>query len=349
MKRILLYSTLFATLFMACLGVANAQNEGVITMKTTQKKGQDIILEIEAVGTTDEEKANFTVEGATLRGKDKPNGFIYYTVLDEEGNITIKGDIKVLYCFFSHLTHIDISQATNLEIFSCHENLITEIDVSQNRRLKALTVSKNNIKKINVGQNGLLQALAVADNEISELDITNNVNLWLLACGNNNLKELNVRENEQLQTMRCEGNQLTELDLSNNGFLIEVNCSRNNIKGTAMDKLIEGLPDHSQNPDGRAMFAVIDNTIAPPDGNVCTVDQVNKALALGWIANEKVGDDEWKEYAGSPNAVQEVLEFDSADIEEIYSIEGYRLDRLQKGVNLIRLTNGEVRKVVIGN
>lgn len=347
MKRILLYSTLFAAFFMACLGAANAQNEGVVTMKTTQKKGQDIILEVEAIGTTDEEKANFTVEGATLKGKDQSNGYIYYTVTDEEGNITIRGDIKVLYCFFSHLTHLDISQAKNLEVFSCHENLITDIDFSQNKKLVSISVSKNRLKKIDVSQNGLLEALAIRDNEIAELDITNNPNLWILTCENNQLKELNIAENERLQRLYCAGNQLTKLDLSNNGFLVELNISRNNIKGNAMDRLIEALPDYSQNPQGKGMLAVIDNTIAPPDGNVCTVDQVNKALTLGWIANEKVGTI-WKEYAGSPNAIQEVLEFDSADIEEIYSIEGYRLDRLQKGVNLIRLTNGEVHKVIIG-
>lgn len=65
--------------------------------------------------------------------------------------------------------------------------------------------------------------------------------------------------------------------------------------------------------------------------------------------NNESGNVEYKEYAGSePVAIEEVLtEEDSSTIVAIYTTEGHRIAELQPGVNIIRLSNGSTRKVLV--
>lgn len=71
-------------------------------------------------------------------------------------------------------------------------------------------------------------------------------------------------------------------------------CSRNQIKGTAMDELIECLPSSSNS----YIMYVFDNQYVD-EKNVMTTTQVAASKAKGWIPYYNAGREGWKEYAGS--------------------------------------------------
>ena len=71
-------------------------------------------------------------------------------------------------------------------------------------------------------------------------------------------------------------------------------CSRNQIKGTAMDELIECLPSSSNS----YIMYVFDNQYVD-EKNMMTTTQVAASKAKGWIPYYNAGREGWKEYAGS--------------------------------------------------
>lgn len=74
--------------------------------------------------------------------------------------------------------------------------------------------------------------------------------------------------------------------------IVILQCSKNQIKGAAMDELVECLPSSS----GNRYINVINDT---NEQNVMTTTQVAAAKAKGWIPYYNAGRDGWKEYAGS--------------------------------------------------
>ena len=117
---------------------------------------------------------------------------------------------------------------------------------------------------------------------------------WLI-CYNNQLTYLDVSKNTALEKLHCGNAQLTSLDVSKNTVLTELYCYRNQIKGTAMDALINSLPQNQTND--KHSFCVIDNTEGD-EGNVCTKAQVAAAKAKGWTPRYYNGT-KWTEYEGS--------------------------------------------------
>ena len=76
---------------------------------------------------------------------------------------------------------------------------------------------------------------------VSELDVSKNTALTYLDCDDNLLTELDVSNNTALTYIDCSRNKLIALELPKNATFTWLDCSYNQIKGMAMDDLIENL------------------------------------------------------------------------------------------------------------
>jgi hypothetical protein len=86
---------------------------------------------------------------------------------------------------------------------------------------------------------------------------------------------------------------LTSLDVSHNPELVAVSIYKNQIRGAAMDVLVNGLPTGTR----VEQFQVYKDEA--PDGNVMTIEQVAAAKAKGWTPTYyDSSDNTWKPYEG---------------------------------------------------
>ena len=230
---------------------------GIISMKTSKQKGEEIKLSIVAQGSV-------TVEGATEISGDQYNK--KYSLDAEDGAIRIIGDVKRL---------------------SCGGNSLTELNVSQNDILEMLDCGVNPIEKLDLSNNSKLTDLNCPSNKLSELNLAALTKLSSLTCSNNQLSQLDLSQNTELTYLNCSQNQLTGLDLSHNTMLTSVSCAINQIKGEEMDKLIESLPDRS-GEEAKSQITLISSY---KEGNICTKAQVARAKERGWIVRTLSGDE----------------------------------------------------------
>lgn len=99
-----------------------------------------------------------------------------------------------------------------------------------------------------------------------------------------------------LKTLNCDNNKLTSLDVSKNTKLTSLNCSGNQIRGAAMDALINSLPSVSS-----GTFYAINLT---NEGNVMTASRVAAAKTKGWKTWYTESGTIWSEYAGAPEGIE---------------------------------------------
>ena len=125
---------------------------------------------------------------------------------------------------------------------------------------------------------------------VSELDVSKNTALTYLDCDDNLLTELDVSNNTALTYIDCSRNKLIALELPKNATFTWLDCSYNQIKGMAMDDLIESLPSIS-----KGTMRVIGRG---SEKNVMTKRQVADAKAKGWVPQYD-DDDYWRDYAGN--------------------------------------------------
>ena len=124
--------------------------EGIITMTTSERVGEEIQLIIKANG-------NVTIEGAQETGQENESGFKPYRLTSQ--TITIRGDLTELDCFNNQLTSLDVSKNTALEILYCSDNKLISLDVSKNTALIVLDCSSNNLTSLDLSQNTALTSL----------------------------------------------------------------------------------------------------------------------------------------------------------------------------------------------
>ena len=250
------------------------------------------------------------------------------TTLDISENTALTS----LYCNNNQLTTLDISKNTALTRLSCGENQLTALDVSKNTALTRLTCGENQLTTLDVSENTALTSLYCGGNQLTALDVSKNTALERLACGANQLTALDLSENAALTWLSCYDNHLTALDVSENTLLTCLIFYQNQIKGTAMDNLINSLcydPYHA--PTFRVFSTYAD------EGNVCTASQVAAVKAKGWIPQYFDAENiKWEFYDGNdPSGIHGVLkdEYDTND--PVYNLSGQRLTALKKGINII--------------
>ena len=215
------------------------------------------------------------------------------TLLDVSKNIVL----TKLYCFSNKLALLDVSNNVSLTHLNCQNNQLTKLDVSKNTALIWFYCTTNQLTSLNISENTALTTLNCYGNQLTDLDVSKNTALEYLSCNFNRLTTLNVSNNTRLTELYCRGNQLTSLDVSKNTALIQFWCHTNQIKGEAMDALVNSLPTVEN-----VVFYVID-TQDDNEGNVCTKSQVSIAKEKGWIVYDYNGGNP-QIYDGNSNPIR---------------------------------------------
>lgn len=188
-----------------------------------------------------------------------------------------------------------------------------------------------------------LTMLSCGNNKLTELDISKNTALTTLSCGNNQLTRLDVSKNVALTSIDCNRNKLTSLDISRCPELTNLACYQNQIKGTAMDSLILSLPTISS-----GSITVYNNSSWTwPEQNVMTTIQVANAKAKGWIPMWMDPNYGWAEYAGSVPAGIKATDNRQEAIDHIYDLQGRRITKTLRGVNIVRYNDGTTKRVIV--
>ena len=247
-------------------------------------------------------------------------------------------DSEVANMWYLNVENMQIQSLKGIEFFTalswlqCDGNQLTALDVSKNTELSTLQCYSNQLTSLDVSKNTALTNLNCSNNQLTVLDVSKNIALTDLWCPGNQLTSLDVSKNTMLTAMSCALNPLTSLKLANNSRLSSLYCVQCQIRGAAMDALIESLP----NGDNNMMFVIWNEN----EGNVMTTTQVAAAKAKGWIPYYFDGENRL-EYAGSdPNSIKAVVR--AGMDREIYNLSGQCIAHPRKG---LYITGG--RKVVL--
>ena len=241
---------------------------------------------------TDEEISGIKKIIVSKNGVHSLKGIEYFTELTylycsaiqlEELDVSRCTKLEELDCVGNQLTSLDVSQNTKLTTLYCKENQLTSLDVSQNTALKILQCDSNPLTSIDVSKNTALETLLCKDIQLTELDVSKNVELKWLVCNNNQLTKLDVTNLTKLEDLRCLQNRLERIIVSGCDNLSAIFCHNNQIKGEAIDELIEGLPFK---PGERGLLCTVNTE---DEQNVMTKAQVAAAKAKGWIPCYKYG------------------------------------------------------------
>ena len=146
-------------------------------------------------------------------------------------NLSQNTKLELLYCKNNELTQLDLSENPNITILDCSDNKLEKLDVSHQKNLECLYCSNNKLDELNVKNSEKLRVLTCTGNQLTKLDVdvAHKKNLETLSCGNNKLESLIIGENRLLNDLRCDKNQLSQLDLNNLERLETLYCSNNKL------------------------------------------------------------------------------------------------------------------------
>lgn len=219
---------------------------------------------------------------------------------------------------WNRITTIDLTGNTQLRNLYCDNNQLTSLEISQCSDLKFLSCNGNQLTTLNLTSNPKLAVLECMRNQLTALDVTSNLQLEQLYCEYNNISAINVVNLSKLMLFNCNDNQLTSLDVSGCTAMFQLYFYNNQIKGDAMQALVNSLETP---PNGGYMVVVdLDNDMSQ---NEMTAEQVAIARAKTWSVEAITGDD-FVQYDGIettavPGDVNGDGEVTSADVTALYN------------------------------
>ena len=213
--------------------------------------------------------------------------------------------LKWLFCEGNQLTSLDVSNNTALYDLYCSDNQLTTLDVSGCTALEELYCRNNQLTSLDVSNNTALKELRCGRNQLTTLDVSSCTGLKLLVCDENQLTTLDVSGCTALTELNCYANQLTSLDVSKNTALTCLYCICNQIRGTAMTKLVNSLPETE---DGTLWAYYIDDS---PAGNMMTPGQVKIAREKNW--NVVMWDDDYEVFIPYEGETPDGIEISEAN------------------------------------
>ena len=191
------------------------------------------------------------------------------------GNVAIEGAQETSDYDTYTLTSQTVTIRGDVTELDCRESQLTSLDVSKNTALKIL---------------------ACQDNQLTSLDVPKNTALEILACQDNQLTSLDVSKNIALTKLLCSNNKLTSLNVSGCTRLTFIACTSNYIKGKAMTKLVNSLPNRREKSSGTLL--VVDCSSQKRDRNRCSAADVTTAKRKNWEVLKDRGPYDWVSYSG---------------------------------------------------
>ncbi len=98
-----------------------------------------------------------------------------------------------LYCNFTQIISLDLSNNTALSVLNCEFNHLTTLDVSNCTALTNLVCYDNQISSLDLSNCTVLTNLECCVNQLTTLDVSNSTAFTALQCCNNQLTSLNVK------------------------------------------------------------------------------------------------------------------------------------------------------------
>ncbi len=135
--------------------------------------------------------------------------------------------LKVLYCYDSNVTGLDVRNCRNLQRLNCRNNQITDMKISGAVSLEYLWCRNNQLTELNVSKLKKLEWLDCADNRLSVLKVTGNKYLKKLQCADNLLETLDISKCTGLELLQCNRNRLYCLDIRKNKKLSQIGYEGN--------------------------------------------------------------------------------------------------------------------------
>lgn len=141
-------------------------------------------------------------------------------------------NLTELYCNYTNLTSLDLSENRALVSLNCSSTKITELDLSNNTALEELSCSSGNnywisLQSLNVRNCAKLRTLKCSTQNLSTIDLSGCPELTVLDVSSNKLQTLDISKNKQLTDLNCYSNNLKSLDLSANPLLktVKIPCT----------------------------------------------------------------------------------------------------------------------------
>jgi len=149
--------------------------------------------------------------------------------------------------------------------------------------LKLLCFS-NQLASLKLPKSIALTTLDCSFNQLTSLDVSKNTALTVLGCNGNKLTSLDVSKNTALTELDCNGNKLTNLNLSGCARLEMLFCASNYIKGKAMTKLVNSLPN--RRGMSRGTLFIVNPSSEKRDKNKYSAADATTARRKNWEAEK---------------------------------------------------------------
>ena len=272
----------------------------------------------------------------------------------------------------NHFEYIDISKNPELIDFFCAATNLKSIDVSKNLKLKEVYLRGNQLTELDFSNHPELEVLTCYDNQLTKLDVSGCPKLKTLTAHNNLLKEIKI-DYLDIDILSCQDNYLTFSTLpklkSWNTFTY---ADQKTVKLSFPANIVDLSSEYRIN--GIKSAFIWTNNYNPPEirEGVFSIDNVYKNITC-YVTNSSYPGivmtyDIELFSAQSIDMLQDIevytvgrqlyLKTNRPLIAQIYMVTGV-LDRqltiidgeymlpMSKGIYIVKLSNGLVRKVVI--
>jgi hypothetical protein len=155
-----------------------------------------------------------------------------------------------------------------------------------------------------------------------------------------------VKIDGDIKLLECENGSLTSLIANQAIYANSISCINNYLRDAAMDSLVASLPDR-KGMDAGTLVAIF---IGSGENNVCTTTQVAAAKAKNWDVKSIDYDRNLSDYAGSSGTVtgtERIADDENATVVAIYNVNGMKLAQPQPGLNILKMSNGKVKKMFL--
>lgn len=238
-----------------------------IVLNTNKKKGDKITLK--------------------LSGKDKPR---FYGIGNPE---SFADGEAVTY----DLTSPWIVIRGELTGFDCENEGIITINAATNATLQTLRVQNDITEKIDVRECKQLKTLSCDSNRLSELKYNGLPQLSKLSCKGNRILSATLSDLPNLEQFDCSQNVISTLKLDKVPMLNRLECHENQLRGKAIDDIIEHLPTFTGEQKG-SLYVLNSDEDENTELNLCNTIQVKALREKGWKVYH-LSEGKWVEYEGS--------------------------------------------------
>lgn len=174
-------------------------------------------------------------------------------------------NLKGLYCSYTKIPSLDLSECTNTETLTLDGNKnLTSLDITRLAKLKRFSCKKSAINKLDLSRNSALKDLDCSNTKLNTLDVSNNPAIQMLDCSYTDIGELELSNLKELTFLSIAHTDIKGLSLASDlkpsdTFLLDGKRYTNTLliwtAGTALASV------HVQT-DGRIYYTEIESSTA---------------------------------------------------------------------------------------